>query len=94
MPLLLACAFLILQGMVYPHMLEHLSQHVHHQPGVHGTVVCAWMCAAGQDVESVAEWVPVTSPVIALADDILFDSISIESRALWTSRGPPNSLRS
>lgn len=94
MSLLLACALLALQGVVYPHMLEHLSQHAHHEAGVHGTVVCSWMCAAGQDLEPVPELVPVTIPFVTLIDDILFDSLSIESRALWTSRGPPNSSRS
>lgn len=94
MPLLLACLFLALQGVVYPHMLEHVSQHAHHDSGVHGTVVCSWMCAAGQDLEAVAELVPDTIPVIAMADDTLFDSISIEPRALWTSRGPPDFHRS
>ncbi len=93
-PLLLVCVFLALQGVVYPHMLEHLSQHAHHESGVHGTVVCSWMCAAGQDLESVPELVPVTIPVIALIDDKVVDSLSIESRALWTSRGPPDSSRS
>jgi hypothetical protein len=93
-PLLLVCVFLALQGVVYPHMLEHLSQHAHHESGVHGTVVCSWMCAAGQDLESVPELVPVTIPFVTLIDDIQFDSLSIEFRALWTSRGPPDFSRS
>ncbi len=93
-PLLLVCVFLALQGVVYPYMLEHLSQHAHHESGVHGTVVCSWMCAAGQDLEPVPELVPVAIPVIALIDDMVVDSLSIESRALWTSRGPPDSSRS
>jgi len=93
-PLLLVCVFLALQGVVYPHMLEHLSQHAHHESGVHGTVVCSWMCAAGQDLEPVPELVPVTVPVIALIDDNVGDSLSIEFRALWTSRGPPDFSRS
>ena len=94
LPLLLVCVFLALQGIVYPHMLEHVSQHAHHDSGVHGTVVCSWMCAAGQDLEPVPESVPVTIPVVTQIDDILFDSLSVESRALWTSRGPPDSSRS
>lgn len=94
MPLLLACVFLALQGMVYPYMLEHLSEHAHHEAGVHGTVVCSWMCAAGQDLEPVSQLVPATIPFVSLIDDILFDSFSVESLGLWTSRGPPDSSRS
>ncbi|ODT43686.1 MAG: hypothetical protein ABS70_07415 [Nitrospira sp. SCN 59-13] len=94
LPLVLACAFLALQGFVYPYMLEHVSQHAHHEAGVHGNVVCSWMCAAGQDLEPVPELAPVTISVIALLDDILVDSVSIESRALWSSRGPPHSFLS
>ena len=94
LPLLLVCVFLTLQGIVYPHMLEHVSQHAHHDSGVHGTVVCSWMCAAGQDLGPAPELVPATISVIALIDDILFGSLSIESRALWASRGPPGFPRS
>lgn len=94
MPLLLACAFLALQGVVYPHMLEHVSQHAHHDPGVHGTVACAWLCAAGQDLGPSSELVPATISVIVLVDDARFDSLSNEFRALWVSRGPPASSRS
>lgn len=91
--LLLACAFLALQAFVYPHVLEHVSQHAHHEPGMHGTVACSWICAAGQDLEPVHQLVPVTVPLIAQIDAVEFDSLSIESRALWTSRGPPDSSR-
>ena len=94
LPLLLVCVFLALQGIVYPHMLEHVSQHAHHDSGVHGTVVCSWMCAAGQDLGPAPELVPATISVIALIDDNVVDSLSIESRALWSSRGPPDSSRS
>lgn len=93
LPLLLACILLALQGVVYPHVLEHLSQHAHHEAGVHGTVVCSWMCAAGQDLEFVPAVVPVTIHAIALLDDNEVDSLPIESRARWTSRGPPDSSR-
>ncbi|HNK14913.1 MAG TPA: hypothetical protein PKJ04_14025 [Nitrospira sp.] len=93
LPLLLACVFLTLQGAVYPHILEHVSQHAHHDSGVHGTVVCSWMCAAGQDLGPAPELVPATISVIALIDDILFDSASNDSRARWVSRGPPDSSR-
>lgn len=93
-PLLLACLFLVLQGGVYQHMLGHVSQHAHHDPGVHGTAVCSWMCAVGQDLGPAPEWVPATISVLALIDDILFDSLSNDCRALWASRGPPDSSRS
>lgn len=91
MPLLLVCAFLALQGIAYPSMLEHVAQHAHHEAGVHGTVMCSWMCAAGQDLEPVPEVAPVMISVIALLDEIVVDSVSIESRTLWPSRGPPSS---
>ena len=94
LPLLLACVFLTLQGAVYPHILEHVSQHAHHDSGVHGTVVCSWMCATGQDLGPAPELVPASVSVIALIDDILFDSRSNDSRVLWASRGPPDLSRS
>ena len=86
---LLACSLLALQGLVYPHALEHVAHHAHHGAGVHSTVLCSWMCAAGQDLETVAGLVHVNGPLSGLVYHEVADSLQVERRAPRASRGPP-----
>lgn len=86
---LLACSLLVLQGMVSLHAMEHASHHAHHGAAAHNTVLCSWMCAAGQIVDGVpttsmierspvARIEPVTPPII----------LWIAARTI-PARGPP-----
>lgn len=34
--------------------VSHAAKHANHKPGTHTTGLCAWLCAAGQGVETVA----------------------------------------
>ncbi|HRC44255.1 MAG TPA: hypothetical protein PLT27_09405 [Nitrospira sp.] len=89
MSVLLACSLLALQGLVYPHALEHVSHHAHHGADAHSTVLCSWMCAAGQDLDTVTGLFHANVPLRGLVDHEVSDSLQIESRASRTSRGPP-----
>ena len=86
---LLACSLLALQGLVYPHALEHVSHHAHHGADVHSTVLCSWMCAAGQDLDAVQGLFEVNVRLSGLVDQEATDSLQTEPRARRTSRGPP-----
>ena len=86
---LLACSLLALQGLVYPHALEHVSHHAHHGADVHSTVLCSWMCAAGQDLDAVQGLFEVNVRLSGLVDQEATDSLQTEHRAPRTSRGPP-----
>ena len=86
---LLACSLLALQGLVYPHALEHVSHHAHHGADVHSTVLCSWLCAAGQDLDAVQGLFEVNVRLSGLVDQEATDSLQTEPRARRTSRGPP-----
>ncbi|HRI36952.1 MAG TPA: hypothetical protein PLO50_00185 [Nitrospira sp.] len=49
--LLLVCLVLVNGSMAAP-SVSHAQHHADHQAGTHSTGICAWFCAAGQDVES------------------------------------------
>ena len=87
--LLLACSLLALQGLAYLRVMEHVSQHAHHGADVHSTVLCSWLCAAGQDLDAVQGLFEVNVRLSGLVDQEATDSLQTEHRAPRTSRGPP-----
>lgn len=48
----LACLLVIcilgVGGLASAQSIAHESQHTHHQKATHSSVLCSWMCAAGQ----------------------------------------------
>jgi hypothetical protein len=89
----LAC-FLILcilavGGFASAQSLTHDSQHSHHQKATHGTVLCSWMCAAGQAGEAATVFVPldvVPHEFIELASTDQGPALFLTALA---TRGPP-----
>jgi hypothetical protein len=61
-------------------MAGHLAHHGHHQSAAHATVLCSWLCAAGQGVETAAvlfeasdapavpAFIASNTPVLAVVD--------------------------
>src|SRR5207249_2895553 len=61
---LLVISLLVIGGFASAQALTHESQHAHHQKATHGTVLCSWMCAAGQVLDtSAAPYLIEHSPV-------------------------------
>lgn len=88
---LLFCTVFVNGFMVAP-SVGHIQHHGDHQAGAHSTGICAWLCAAGQDVESVSvqlnpEVQPLEQATIAPVETLL-------SQAFFYSRlrGPPVSF--
>ena len=88
---ILACCILVVGGFASAQSIAHDSRHAHHQKATHDTVLCSWMCAAGQGWEGAVvptlfelfplEWIELASlgqPPI----------IHVDSPA---TRGPPTS---
>ena len=48
---LLLCIVLVNASMAAP-SVGHAKHHADHQTGTHSTGICAWLCAAGQGIES------------------------------------------
>jgi hypothetical protein len=85
----LAGYFLLLSGLVIPQTVSHATHHAHHQAATHADVLCSWLCAAGQDIETTTVsggW--AFRPIGALethAPPSLPNLVSLDQ----TSRGPP-----
>ncbi len=72
----LTASLLLLNGMVFAQTVEHAVHHARHQAATHATVLCSWMCAAGEILDAYQVpfenkpliagdaqiWVPVLSP--------------------------------
>jgi hypothetical protein len=71
--LALAAALLWVGAILAAQMAGHLAHHGHHQSAAHATVLCSWMCAAGQGVETAA---------------VLFEGFEAAVPALVTSNTP------
>jgi len=86
---LLVLCILLVGGIASAQSINHHSQHSHHQKANHGTVLCSWMCAAGQVLDG-----------IHVAPQVHFNLLAFDAPAILslpsglpletpTSRGPP-----
>lgn len=62
--IVLVLCVLCVGGLAQAQAAEHAGHHAQHQTATHGTLLCSWMCAAGQGWETAGasipfEWVPV-----------------------------------
>src|SRR5512143_1262081 len=90
---LLLCLVLVNGFMAAP-SVAHAAKHGSHQAGTHTTGLCAWLCAAGQGIET--SFVSLES-TLRLVDRVL--SFHVEQHACSFSsftflRGPPSSIAS
>jgi hypothetical protein len=83
------CLVLLL-ALVYPATVPHEFHHLHHGTATHGTVICSWLCAAGQGADHVA----ISPPLVSLAPErafLLQDRVSPSLLAVeGSSRSPPS----
>jgi len=56
--LLLVLCLLAVGGLASAQSISHESHHAHHHKTAHATVLCNWMCAAGQAGEATTVLVP------------------------------------
>lgn len=86
---LLACLVLA-SGFMTVSSVGHLDHHAGHHSGTHATGPCAWLCAAGQAVESglvlLNAQTRSTVPVDWLTLDAFTTPVSLQ---IWF-RGPPH----
>jgi hypothetical protein len=88
---LLVVCILAVSGLASAQSITHESKHAHHQKSTHSTVLCSWLCAAGQVHDGTAAPTLVEQSPIALSsyvDYLLTPQITLGSAA---SRGPPHS---
>lgn len=60
--IVLVLCLLAVGGLASAQSISHESHHAHHHKAAHGTVLCTWMCAAGQAGEATS--VPTPSEIV------------------------------
>lgn len=89
----LALGFLLLLGATTGSAFAHEVQHAgHHSAGMHGTGICAWMCAAGQSLEGVGVVFQGDRGPLAPADLATARHPLTMALVSPVTRGPPSSV--
>ena len=87
--LVLVLCLLAVGGLASAQSISHETHHAHHHKATHGTVLCTWMCAAGQAGEATTVLVP--------SEVIPYELVELRSRrhlqntlsSPVATRGPP-----
>jgi hypothetical protein len=87
---LLVISLLVIGGLASAQSLTHEFQHSHHQKATHGTVLCSWMCAAGQVLDSSAAPYLIEHSPVAVVDQLAYQLAPRTILDSPTSRGPPS----
>jgi hypothetical protein len=88
--LLLVLCLLAVGGLASAQSISHESHHAHHQKATHGTVLCTWMCAAGQVLDAVTPPVLVERTPVSLVESCPLPGYSSTFSSPLVSRGPPH----
>jgi hypothetical protein len=86
----LAVCFLLIGGFASAQSIAHESGHAHHQKADHGTILCSWMCAAGQAADGVQLVSQVHFNLLALDAPPATKSFNNPPLESLPSRGPPS----
>jgi hypothetical protein len=86
---LLVFCVLVVGGLASTQALLHDSHHAHHQKATHSTILCSWMCAAGQVLDAVAAPYLIERSPIERAEQVPLQTICSVFTPSVTSRGPP-----
>jgi hypothetical protein len=85
-----AVCLLLLSGLAYPQTVVHAGHHAHHTAKTHASVLCSWMCAAGQVFEGTAVVLQSDrGPVSFVALIVLQEPVNAVHNTV-SSRGPPS----
>ena len=86
--LLLVCLVLV-NGAMAAASVGHAEHHGDHQAGTHSTGICAWLCAAGQDIESTSISLESTLQLVEQPVVVHGNSLRISVSFQYFFRGPP-----
>src|SRR5262245_4999160 len=88
---LLVLCVLVVGGLASAQALTHQSPHAHHPQATHSTILCSWMCSAGQVLDTTSAPYLVEQSPVAQVEEPAFQSVPYVTLASATSRGPPSS---
>ncbi len=87
-----ALSLLVVSGVASAQMVAHASHHAHHKAATHGTMVCVWMCAAGQVLAAPHIIIQATLGPVAIARADWPDAPIVAFGAAPSTRGPPSPI--
>ncbi len=86
---LLVLCILVTGGLASAQSITHESQHSHHQKATHGTVLCSWMCAAGQAGEAAIQFIPAELIPLEFVEVTSADQAPAIFSGIFATRAPP-----
>jgi hypothetical protein len=89
---LLVLSLLVIGGLGSAQAISHESHHAHHQKTTHATVLCAWMCAAGQVLDTVTAPDLIERSPVSRVEFSALPEWSSGFSSLLSSRAPPTDI--
>jgi hypothetical protein len=89
---LLVFCLLAVGGLASAQSISHETHHARHHKATHSTVLCTWMCAAGQVLDTVTAPMLVERSPISRVEPSAGPESSSNFPSLFVSRGPPSAL--
>ncbi len=86
---LLVLCILVVGGLASAQSITHESHHAHHQKATHSTVLCSWMCAAGQGWEGTVVPNPLELTPLELLELASLGETPLIHAEGPATRGPP-----
>lgn len=88
---LLLCLVLVNGFMAAP-SVGHAGHHADHQAGTHSTGICAWMCAAGEGIDSFAVHFASSLQLVERTAIVPSEVVASAASFSYFLRGPPASF--
>jgi len=89
---LLVCLVLTNGFMAVPSVVHAEHHGTHHDAGTHASGICAWLCAAGQDIDISSVEPTSNLQLVEYAQVAYFDEVQDSITLSTFPRGPPLSL--
>jgi hypothetical protein len=86
----LVLCLLVVGGLASAQSISHESHHAHHHKATHATVLCTWMCAAGQVLDTVTAPALVERAPMSVIELCSISECSSHFTSPLLSRGPPS----
>ena len=87
--IVLILCVLFVGGLAQAQAAEHAGDHAQHHTATHGTLLCSWMCAAGQGLESAVAPIHFELTPLEWIEFAAIDHLPIADEESLVTRGPP-----
>ncbi|MDH4327924.1 MAG: hypothetical protein OEV77_05325 [Nitrospira sp.] len=85
----LVLCLVLTNGFMAAPSVAHAEHHGAHQAGTHASGICAWLCAAGQQVETASVDFESVLQMVGRTEPVLADLVTLPTSEVLFPRGPP-----